>query len=893
MEENRNRITGGMLTIPYISPTPGRISIVAKAGFSHKAAVSDNEFKLLKECGFNVMTCSMTEGDRSIEKTLNNAYDVGIKVLLNNKQLEQGMKICQSFVSRNRNYPALGGWNLIDEPSYSDLTARGCVTVSENEESCSLYESVQQILEKDRAHMVYINLPAGGHWLEGHTLDEYLDAYGKGFKTGLWSYDMYPISETRCLLREDPSSCPAGGDGVMSVNYSFFYRCLETFSKRARDSGSAFWAYCQCMSYVNGNTYRPLALEQYLRFEAFSALAYGAQGIVYWRYKRDSNGNELYLSAPLGLSGQKTAVWYYAQKVNKEIERYNSVFADPTSVKVYHIGEDKYPGAEPWRGEAWTLGDILAYGGNGVIVSFITNAGGSFIVVVSRDVLNYQRVSMLFCPGCRIREITPLTSTGRAPAGLIPVSPEKVERTLNPGGYLIYKVEGSAASSGAGEEQEAGLDSVAPCDAEADEGAPGPARLRRAFATPKNAAYANPTLGSVSIVATTPNEGDSAPSAELCREMSECGFNSALMTVKLSEVSLALANCGASGIRPLMHHSHLTRSEAACADFVERYKDNTSLGGWYLWGQPAYGELSGEGDLKKYYSLIKEKDSGRHAIFVSLVGGPVPRYMEGEDGRIHTYKEYIERFQEALQPSFWPYVLYPVYRQGDSLSIQYDAFFRDLEVYSLMRSYTERPFWAYVRSQAFRNATTDAPAPTEAHMRFAAFSALAYGAQGIVYWTYRQRPPKPGESYSDAPVDLSGARTPVWGYVRRVNEEIRLLNPVFYESELVECRHTGKTIYSYTARLTHPMPPLASLSSGDPGVLVSHLNTHGADYLVIVSHDLVNSQVLGLEFCPYWQVWELVVTRSGTPALSRLAVKTGTVIKRILPPGGYLLFHWV
>ena len=76
-------------------------------------------------------------------------------------------------------------------------------------------------------------------------------------------------------------------------------------------------------------------------------------------------------------------------------------------------------------------------------------------------------------------------------------------------------------------------------------------------------------------------------------------------------------------------------------------------------------------------------------------------------------------------------------------------------------------------------------------------------------------------------------------------------------------------------------------------MLVSHLNTHGADYLVIVSHDLVNSQVLGLEFCPYWQVWELVVTRSGTPALSRLTVKTGTVIKRILPPGGCLIFHWV
>ena len=63
----------------------------------------------------------------------------------------------------------------------------------------------------------------------------------------------------------------------------------------------------------------PPAKEEYLRFEAFSALGYGAQGIVYWTLgQRKSSPHETYTTALINLKGEKTAAWYVAKKVNLE-----------------------------------------------------------------------------------------------------------------------------------------------------------------------------------------------------------------------------------------------------------------------------------------------------------------------------------------------------------------------------------------------------------------------------------------------------------------------------------------------------------------------------------------------------------------------------------------------
>ena len=66
---------------------------------------------------------------------------------------------------------------------------------------------------------------------------------------------------------------------------------------------------------------RPIATEEYLRFEAFNALALGAQGIVYWSYAmQDPNDNGYYQSAVVDKNGNPGPSWNAVKQINKEIK---------------------------------------------------------------------------------------------------------------------------------------------------------------------------------------------------------------------------------------------------------------------------------------------------------------------------------------------------------------------------------------------------------------------------------------------------------------------------------------------------------------------------------------------------------------------------------------------
>jgi hypothetical protein len=417
-----------------------------------------------------------------------------------------------------------------------------------------------------------------------------------------------------------------------------------------------------------------------------------------------------------------------------------------------------------------------------------------------------------------------------------------------------------------------------------------------AYTNPINKDYKSPTPGAITILAWSPNIEDQGLADDYCKTMSECGFNSTQLTVTITQVDSTLSNCGKYGIYPFLGHVSLRRSEAECKWYVEKYKNNPYLGGWFLTGQTVLGQLSPTGDMKKAYDWISsfdpvtapaEHSSGSgHIIYIGLQGSASAAQVE--DG---SYKDYIEQFQTVIQPSFFPYSWDFLYVLANgTVQKGYDQFFLDLEIYSLLALYSGRPFWAFVRCQAYvKSNGGSTPAPTVAQMRFAAFSALAYGAQGIIYDRYRQDPDNSDHTFSLAPIDRAGNKTATWNYVQQVNTDIKALNSVFFETEPVMVRHTGSTQYTGTSMLQSAIGPVRKLTSQSEGVLVSHLNTKGTDYLVIVNHDVYNTQSITLEFSKYWKIYRVYVLQ-GKMVKSLLTTTKATYI---LPAGGYLIFTWV
>ena len=428
---------------PVAPPTPGAITILAKSPVTpynrdyptdkYEAQFTSARFKEIFQCDFNAISIAAEkERDLDIAKTFERAEDSGLKIII--CQQDKDEMQMSNLVNKYKDNPLLGGYEMMDEPLFEKLSWLKAIH--------------DKIRELDPKHLVYTNLavdmtPSSSEWKDHlgdiGTLEEYLDYFQNMFHPVLWSYDFYPVRyyNRRTIVRT-----------------SDFYKFLQMFHDKAKKANRPFWTYSLCMPYVekcypasacvlgpdkNG---RPIPTEGELRWEAFSALAYGAQGIVYWSYSqrysiKNSNGvyGEYYTSAPIDLQGNKTEIWYRVQTVNSEIKMFNHVFYGCEVIDVRHAGTT-YPGTKPFSS---TFGFIktLETEAQGVMVSHLKNGDNDFIVIVNHDPFNFQKIKLEF-------------SDPNSIIGISPVSPkpnpdeDDSETTgytyLQPGGYLIFKV---------------------------------------------------------------------------------------------------------------------------------------------------------------------------------------------------------------------------------------------------------------------------------------------------------------------------------------------------------------------------------------------------------------------------------------------------------------------
>lgn len=387
--------------------------------------------------------------------------------------------------------------------------------------------------------------------------------------------------------------------------------------------------------------------------------------------------------------------------------------------------------------------------------------------------------------------------------------------------------------------------------------------------------------GKITIVASTPVPPTQEPSREAFRDLEDCGFNMFLYYLSPKEFRHILPMISGLDLKLLVANNALSREDSE--KFASQYGNSPRLAGWDFVDEPRYADLD---RLQKSYEILTEAYPDK-LTYINLVGDNIPIFT----GPSPDYNSYLDTIQKRFSPSIWSYDLYPLSVKDNKLSVAYDSFYSDLEVFSALSKKTGRPFWAYCQSMAFKNKVVERPVATLPYLRFEAFSALAYGAQGIVYWTYGQRENSKTEEYISALVNLDGQKTPAWYAARQVNKEIRALNEVFYNSALVDCRQTGDKLYRNTHRLSGSFGPIAGIVTGKDGVLVSHLKNDSGDYIVIVNRNPFSSQKVNLTFLNDYDIEQLdVVNYKGEFTIKHS--RPERKVKKKLPAGGYLIFKY-
>lgn len=345
---NNQREENGNGQHEYISPVDAdEFPIIASTGFySTEDSTGTYSFNLdfdrVRKCGFNVVIAGM------YFKAVGNAFiadladKAGLKIQAGNTWYYRSDGEVKQFVFGCSPFDAVSVWLYKDEPVESQF-----------DELAGPYKTLYKVdseSEGKERRMVDTNLLPGFEettlkgLFEGKTIEEtqfvksYINPFEEMFMPGVWSYDAYPITEN------------AWGINMWVHAYRGFYGNLIFFACRTYDhfingnkyNGRPFWAYVESLSAKKLNADNvlaprfPKAKEVFMRYEAFTALAFGAQGIVYWTYgDRESNGAEVYYGALIDKDGNPTDAWYAAQKVNREIHALKDVFLGCKLVEVW------------------------------------------------------------------------------------------------------------------------------------------------------------------------------------------------------------------------------------------------------------------------------------------------------------------------------------------------------------------------------------------------------------------------------------------------------------------------------------------------------------------------------------------------------------------------------
>lgn len=271
--------------------------------------------------------------------------------------------------------------------------------------------------------------------------------------------------------------------------------------------------------------------------------------------------------------------------------------------------------------------------------------------------------------------------------------------------------------------------------------------------------------------------------AERYREIAAAGFNAVLppcsgpITPELNRRILAL--CAENGLKAVVSDPRLSmdpssgEGEAALDAVVAEYGKSPALLGYFLGDEPSAAQF---GRLAALDRGLRARDPKR-LPFVNLF----PNYASAEQLGTSSYPEYVRRFMETVQPKLLSFDHYALLQNGER-----PGYFQNLHVIRQEALRAKTPFAAIVLAtphDPYRD-------PTEAELRWQVYTSLAYGARGILYFTY-WTPKSDIWNFHNGILDEQGRQTAHYAQVRRINGELNALARTLVDLRSEGVYHVG------------------------------------------------------------------------------------------------------
>jgi hypothetical protein len=225
------------------------------------------------------------------------------------------------------------------------------------------------------------------------------------------------------------------------------------------------------------------------------------------------------------------------------------------------------------------------------------------------------------------------------------------------------------------------------------------------------------------------------------------------------------------------------------------YRSHPALGGYYVYDEVPPEDIV---DTAAVVAGLRARDP-RHPAFVSLF----PNYAPIPD-----YDRYVRDFVKQIRPQTIVYDYYPFLADGTDRT----GFFANLASIRRVALKSSTPFWFFAQ-------LTQLPGlrrASESEKRWQALQALAYGARGVMFFTYWSNVsdefPEPGV------IDpRTGLPTDHYAEVRRVNRQARAFGRALVAAMSQRVFHNGPLAEGAVMRPAHApvyFPSRSSITTG-------------------------------------------------------------------------------
>jgi len=332
-------------------------------------------------------------------------------------------------------------------------------------------------------------------------------------------------------------------------------------------------------------------------------------------------------------------------------------------------------------------------------------------------------------------------------------------------------------------------------------------------------------------------------SEERFQELKDAGFTISMSPYDgFEEAEKALNVAQKAGIKISLNCPSLLFSDPE--GLANRFKDHPALESYHIYDEPNNNEQLFI-DLGILASRIRSVDKN-HWCYVNLLPGGKTNSVGGL-----SYLTYLRWYEKYIKPEIISFDNYPVRvsRTTGEIEIRKN-WFDNLQTILEFSDSVNKPFWAFAMSVGHEIESITYPEPEIGHLRLQVFTNLVYGARGIQYFTYwtpktdNENMITGNEYYFTGPVLPEGQKSLVYERVKKVNQEIKNLSPVFAHSTIEWIRHLGIEDQNTVTLLTNELTdtPIQKIEHEGGLIVALHKNVD-INYLLIVNYELIDNRI--------------------------------------------------